>query len=234
MELTPGLSTLSVLLIGFALGLRHAIDADHLAAVSTIVSEKKSLLTASWVGGLWGIGHTLSLFVVGVIVILLRVQISETAEARLEAAVGIMLIGLGLNALRKLFSNGTVHVHTHQHGEREHVHIHRHDEQKRDPSHHRYSVRSVMVGMIHGLAGSAALMLLILPAIDSPVAALVYILAFGIGSTGGMVAMSFIVGLPFHLTADRFTFMNKGISLAAAVFSLFLGTYIVFTTLVRV
>src|SRR5688500_20171177 len=92
MELTPQITTLSVLLIGFVLGLQHAIEADHLAAVSTIVSEKKSLLTASLVGGLWGVGHTVSLFAVGVLVIFLKLRISESAEAKLEALVGGMLI----------------------------------------------------------------------------------------------------------------------------------------------
>src|SRR5687768_9074758 len=102
MELTPQLSTLSVLLIGFVLGLQHAIEADHLAAVSTIVSEKKSLISASLVGGLWGVGHTIALFGVGILVISLKLQISESAESNLEAMVGGMLILLGANALRKL------------------------------------------------------------------------------------------------------------------------------------
>src|SRR5687768_15649598 len=113
MELTPEISAASVLFIGFVLGLQHAIEADHLAAVSTIVSEKKSLFSASVVGGLWGLGHTISLFVVGTLVLFLKLQISETAEARLEAIVGVMLILLGINALRKLFSAETVHVHKH-------------------------------------------------------------------------------------------------------------------------
>ena len=96
MEITPELSTLSVLLIGFLLGLQHAVEADHLAAVSTIVSEKKSIFAASIVGGLWGVGHTISLFLVGLIVIFLKFQISETVEAKLESIVGGMLILLGL------------------------------------------------------------------------------------------------------------------------------------------
>ena len=100
MELTPQLSTFSVLLIGFVLGLQHAIEADHLAAVSTIVSEKKNLWTASLVGGMWGVGHTISLFVVGALVIFLKLQISDSVETKLEAIVGGMLILLGLNALR--------------------------------------------------------------------------------------------------------------------------------------
>ncbi|HEX6124395.1 MAG TPA: hypothetical protein VFZ23_03405, partial [Pyrinomonadaceae bacterium] len=139
MELTPEVTTVSVLLIGFLLGLQHAVEADHLAAVSTIVSEKKSLLTASIVGGMWGLGHTIALFAVGVLVIFLKLQISETIEARLEAVVGGMLILLGINALRKLFTAEKIHVHTHSHGEREHLHIHAHETEMAEASHHRFS-----------------------------------------------------------------------------------------------
>lgn len=231
MELTPGLTTFSVLLIGFVLGLQHAIEGDHLAAVSTIVSEKKSLLTASLVGGMWGVGHTISLFAVGALVIFLKLQISKTAEMRLEAVVGGMLIVLGLNALRKIFSAEKIHAHAHEHGTREHVHIHTHAAETAEASHHRFSPRSIVIGMVHGLAGSAALMLLVVPTIASPTVALLYILIFGIGSIGGMMAMSFLIGLPLHFTARRFMFLNKGIRLAAGVFSLGLGGFIVYQKL---
>jgi len=231
MELTSELSSISILLIGFALGLQHAIEADHLAAVSTIVSEKKSLLTASIVGGLWGLGHTIALLAVGAVVIFLKVQISETTEARLEAVVGAMLILLGLNALRKLFTADKVHIHKHEHDGREHVHIHSHDRQP-EPYHHRFSPRSILIGLVHGLAGSAALMLLILPIIPAPAVALLYIVVFGIGSIGGMMAMSFLIGLPLHFTAGRFTLLNGAVRLAAGLFSLTLGGYIVFEKLI--
>ena len=217
-----------MLLIGFVLGLQHAIEADHLAAVSTIVSEKKSLWTASIVGGMWGVGHTISLFAVGALVIFLKLQISESVEAKLEAIVGGMLVLLGLNALRKLVTAEKIHAHAHEHGEREHVHIHTHRDEAVEESHHRFSPRSVAVGMVHGLAGSAALMLLVVPTIPSPALALVYILVFGIGSIGGMMLMSFLIGLPLHFTASRFAIANKGIRLAAGVFSLSLGAYIVY------
>ena len=140
------LTTFSVLSIGFLLGLQHAIEADHLAAVSTIVSEKKNLLTAAIVGGMWGAGHTVSLFAVGVLVIFLKLQISPAVETKLEAIVGGMLILLGINALRKLFAAEKVHVHAHEHGSREHVHVHAHTEQKTEASHHHFSPRSVAVG----------------------------------------------------------------------------------------
>jgi sulfite exporter TauE/SafE len=231
MEITPQLSTFSVLVIGFVLGLQHATEADHLAAVSTIVSEKKNLFTASLVGGLWGVGHTISLFVVGLLVILLKFQISESLEAKLEACVGAMLVLLGLNALRKLFQASKVHVHSHEHDGHKHVHIHTHNKEGAEPSHHRLSPRSVVIGMVHGLAGSAALMLLVVPTISSQALAILYILIFGIGSIGAMMAMSFLIGLPFHFTAGRFEILNRSIRLVAGVFSLCLGSSIIYEKL---
>ena len=238
MEITPELSTLSVLLLGFFLGLSHAIEADHLAAVSAIVSEKKNIFSAAIIGGLWGVGHTISLFVVGAIAIFLKLQISETAEAKLEAIVGGMLVLLGLNALRKLFTAKEIHAHTHEHGARAHTHFHLHkdeeaNEETNEKSHHRFSPRSVLIGMIHGLAGSAALTLAVVPTIESPFVALAYILIFGVGSIGGMMLMSFIIGLPFHFTASNFVFFNRAIRFGAGLFSLGLGMFIVYEKLLQ-
>jgi sulfite exporter TauE/SafE len=233
MEITPEAPTFSILAIGFALGLQHATEADHLAAVSTIVSEKKNLLTASIVGGLWGIGHTISLFAVGMLVIFLKLQISHEVEAKLEACVGAMLIILGLNALRKLFTASKIHVHSHKHDGREHIHIHTHHNEQAAVSHHRLTFRSIAVGMVHGLAGSAALMLLVVPIIESNAVAMLYILIFGIGSIGGMVVMSFLIGLPFHFTSGRFHLLNRGIRLVACLISLGLGSSIVYQNLLQ-
>ena len=233
MEITPELTTLSVLAIGFVLGLQHAVEADHLAAVSTIVSEKRSLISASLVGGMWGLGHTIALFAVGILVIFLKLQISESSEAKLEAVVGGMLVLLGLNAIRKLFAAEKIHAHVHEHGEREHLHIHAHDAERPEPSHHRFSPRSIAIGMVHGLAGSAALMLLVVPVITSPSLALAYILVFGVGSIGGMMAMSVLLSLPLYFTADRFAFLNKGIRGFAGLFSLVLGAFIIYEKLLH-
>jgi len=233
MQLSPELSTFTVLAIGFVLGLQHATEADHLAAVSTIVSEKKNLFTASIIGGLWGIGHTISLFAVGILVIFLKLQISESVEAKLEACVGLMLVILGLNALRKLLQAKKIHFHTHENGAHVHTHIHTHEDETVERSHHRFSPRSVVIGMVHGLAGSAALMLLVVPTIPSPWVALLYILVFGVGSIGGMMAMSFLIGLPFHFTVTRFDLLNKVIRLCAGVFSLGLGFSIIYEKLLQ-
>jgi high-affinity nickel permease len=232
MELTPELSILSVLLIGFVLGLTHAVEADHLAAVSAIVSEKKNLLTASIIGGFWGLGHTISLFLVGVLVIFLKLQISESVEAKLEAIVGGMLVLLGLNALRKIFTAKEIHAHTHEHEGHAHTHLHTHKDEE-EKSHHRFSPRSVVIGMVHGLAGSAGLMLLVVPTISSPAVALFYILIFGVGSIAGMMLMSLLIGLPFHFTAGKFDVLNKSIRFCAGIFSLGLGMFIIYEKLLQ-
>jgi high-affinity nickel permease len=220
---SPEQSAIAVLLIGFVFGLYHAIEADHLAAVSAIVSEHKNVLTASIIGGFWGFGHTLSLFIVGALVVFVKLQISERTEAMFEGIVGIMLVLLGLNAIRKIFTAEKVHSHTHEHDGHEHAHLHVHHDESAERSHHRFAPRSVLVGMVHGLAGSAGLMLLVLPTIPSPAVALLYIAIFGAGSIAGMMIMSLLMGLPLQFTAGRFTAVNKGIRFLAGAFSLVWG-----------
>ena len=228
------LSTFSILGFGFLLGLWHAKDPDHLAAVSTIVAEKKNLLSSTIVGGFWGVGHTIALLIVGALVIFLKLQISERVEAWLEAVVGVMLVVLGLNALRKLMGKSKVHLHAHEHDGHVHTHVHTHENEKVEVTHHfrKLSPRSVVIGMVHGLAGSAGVMLLVLPTIATPAVALLYIVVFGIGSIAGMMLMSFLIGLPLHVTAGRFDALNKTILGAAGVFSLALGVFIVYEKLI--
>lgn len=226
-------STVAVLSLGFFLGLKHATEADHLAAVSTIVTERKSLWSSAFIGGLWGLGHTISLFLAGVFVLLLNFQISEQTERFLEFGVGVMLVLLGLNVLRKLIKGGHLHFHSHEHGERVHVHPHIHGAQEaigETHTHHGFSFnpRAVLIGMMHGLAGSAALMLLIIPTIESRVVGLLYIIIFGIGSIGGMMLMSLLVGLPFVLTAARFNRFNYVLQSLAGLISVGLGLYIIY------
>ncbi len=226
------MSATAVLGFGFLLGLKHATEADHLAAVSTIVTERRSLFSSAIVGGLWGLGHTISLFVAGIFVLLLNFEISEQTERMLEFGVGVMLVLLGLNVLRKIIQGGTLHFHAHEHGDREHIHPHLHEHGKADNpnSHHGFSFspRAVVIGMIHGLAGSAALMLLVIPTIDSPALGLLYIVIFGIGSIGGMMLMSFLVGLPFQITALRFNRFNLLLQCVAGLISVGLGLYIIY------
>ena len=224
------ISMISILGAGLVLGLKHAIEADHLAAISTIVSERKSLLSSSLIGGLWGIGHTISLLAAGVVVILLQVKIPPRVAQALEFCVALMLIALGVNALYKLARGGRLHLHVHTHGGFRHVHPHMHSNgPDQDPrSHHGLglSLRPVFIGMVHGLAGSAALMLLVLTTITSPAIAFAYIAIFGLGSIGGMMVMSSLIGLPAHLAANRFERAHLAIRTLAGFFSLGFGLFL--------
>ena len=226
------LSTMSMLAVGLVFGLKHAIEADHLAAISAIVSERKSLLSSSLVGGLWGIGHTIALLIAGVVVLLLRVEIGERTAQALEFCVALMLIALGANALRKLVRGGKIHFHAHQHRSRAHTHPHIHEgEPETDAdTHHGTSLnaRPLLVGMLHGLAGSAALMLLVLSTVSSRLAGLGYIVVFGVGSIGGMLVMSAVVSLPIQMTAAHFKRTNRVVRMLAAIFSLGLGLFMAY------
>jgi sulfite exporter TauE/SafE len=221
-----------VLSLGFFLGLKHATDADHLAAISTIVTERKGLFSSALIGGLWGLGHTISLVVAGIFVLLLNFQISEKTEQALELCVGVMLFLLGLNVLRKIIQGGTLHFHTHDHGDSAHLHAHLHEVGQDDEAHTHhgltFSPRALLIGMIHGLAGSAAVMLLVIPTIESYAMGLVYIVIFGIGSICGMMLMSFLVSLPFQLTALRFNRFNLILQGIAGLFSVGLGLLIIY------
>lgn len=225
-------SSLGVLTFGFLLGLKHATESDHLAAVTTIVTERKSLWSSAMIGGIWGLGHTISLFAAGIFVLLLDFEISEQTERMLEFCVGVMLVVLGLNVLRKLLFGAALHFHTHGHGNRVHAHphLHEHSDQGAPNSHHGFSFspRALIVGMVHGLAGSAALMLLVIPTIESRPLGLLYILIFGAGSIGGMMLMSFLVGLPFLLTARKFDRLNLAMQSIAGLISVGIGLLIVY------
>jgi sulfite exporter TauE/SafE len=225
------LSTTSVLAAGLLFGLKHAVEADHLAAVSTIVSERKSVFSSSIVGGLWGLGHTISLLMAGAAVLLLKIEIGHRTELALEFCVALMLVGLGANALRKLL-RGKIHLHSHEHAglSRPHTHFHESSAKGDFRQHHRLSLntRPLLIGMVHGLAGSAALMLVVLSTVKSSVIGLIFIAVFGIGSIGGMLIMSAIVSLPLQLTATRFKRTNRAVQIVAAMFSLGLGLLMVY------
>ncbi|MFY9554748.1 MAG: sulfite exporter TauE/SafE family protein [Blastocatellia bacterium] len=226
------LSTMSMLSIGLVFGLKHAIEADHLAAVSAIVSERKSLLSSTLVGGLWGIGHTIALLIAGVVVLLMRVEIGEGTARALEFCVALMLIALGVNALRKIAHGGKFHFHAHKHGCRAHMHPHIHENgvEPDAGAHHGLNLnfRPLFVGMVHGLAGSAALMLLVLSTVPSRLLGVAYILIFGVGSIGGMMLMSALVSLPIHVTATRYQRTNRVVRVLAAIFSLGLGLFMAY------
>jgi len=220
-------TTISVLGLGFVLGLKHALDADHLVAVTTIVSEKRGLLSSAIVGAVWGLGHTAALLAVGIIVILLQAQIPVRVALTLEFGVAIMLVILGVNLLIKLLRSKDLHMHAHQHGGHFHAHphLHEHVEGEEQHTHHGAPIggKPFFIGLVHGMAGSAALMLLVLTTIPSPIIGLLYIAIFGIGSVGGMLLMSAAISIPFALTATRFTRLNIAVRTVAAVFSVGFG-----------
>jgi len=222
-------SLLAIFALGLLYGIQHATDADHLIAVSTIVSEQKSLKWASFIGAFWGLGHTTTLFLVGLLVIGLRLSIPPRLALGLEFLVAVMLILLGVRILWRSFGVEKVHLHTHAHNPETHTHFHVHGSHGEDHSHpHPFKSmrRPFLVGMVHGLAGSAALMLLVLTTIPSVLAGLAYIFLFGVGSVGGMLLLSGLIGLPFVLTAQRFSRMNRWIQVVAGVASVLFGLHL--------
>lgn len=217
--------------LGFVLGLKHALEADHLIAVSTIVSEHKTVWKSALVGTMWGIGHTLSLLVVGVVVLFMRLSISPRLALSMEFSVALMLILLGANVLWKYRRGEHLHVHSHEQGGSWHLHFHSHaPASESSRSHHPVQIqrRPLWVGMVHGLAGSAALTLLVLTTLPTPLSGLVYILVFGLGSIGGMLLMSTAISLPFVLTAQRFDRFNHHIRFLAGTLSALFGGFLAY------
>jgi len=216
--------------LGLVLGLRHALDPDHIAAVSTIVSESRSVRRSSLIGTFWGLGHTMSLLIAGVLVIALKVQISDRVALWMEFAVALMLILLGLKAMLKPLRGWRIHVHQHTHGGGSHSHLHLHRPSEEHAHQHRHLLRSgarpFLVGMVHGMAGSAALMILVLATIPSALAGLIYIAVFGLGSVGGMLIMSSLISLPFIFTRQRFKVLSEGLQVAVGLFSLSFGLFL--------
>ncbi len=238
LENLGALSTWAVLGIGLVFGLKHATEVDHVVAVSTIVSQHKSVLRSAVVGAMWGVGHTVSLLVVGAIVLSLRVAISERVSGWLEFVVAVMIIALGISALwRALRSKSDVHVHQHSHDGVSHVHIHFHEKETRhvSPSVHSHALTHVgwkplLIGTMHGLAGSGALTLLVLTQISSPWVGLLYLFIFGFGSIVGMLLMSGLIGLPFALTSRNMTTVHHRLQAVAALLSICFGCWYAYET----
>ena len=235
----PGsFNLLAVLTIGLVFGLKHATEVDHVVAISTIVSRHKNVFRSALVGALWGAGHTASLLIVGVIVLSLRIAIPERISGWLEFGVALMIIALGVSALwRAVRTSNEVHVHQHSHDGLSHTHVHFHEhENKHTPSlqaAHSHAVsrigwKPVLVGMMHGLAGSGALTLLVLTQISSSLIGFVYMATFGLGSILGMLLMSGLIGLPFAFTSGKLTHLHQGLQTLAAVLSICFGVWYAF------
>ena len=213
------LGLLAALVLGILLGSKHSLDPDHVVAVSTIVSEYKNPLRSFWVGISWGLGHTTTLLIIGIVIIALRLTIPERMALLFEFTVGVMLVGLGIQVIYS-FRKKKVHQHAHGHEEEAHHHFHSHlKNPEHVPEHHTthgigkpfLRRKSYVIGLVHGVAGSAALTLLVLASIESPIASLAYILLFGLGSVLSMGIMTVIISLPFVISPGRLPNLNRTI-----------------------
>jgi len=247
-------SGLAILAIGFVLGMRHATDPDHVIAVSTIVSRERSIVKAGLIGILWGVGHTLTILVVGACIIVFDLAIPTRVGLTMEFSVGLMLILLGVlnltGAMRWISEKFSPahpqvtgsHAHFHEHDSRVHLHWHSHSPER---EHHGdslsppewldgtstrlgmfHTLRPLFVGLVHGLAGSAAVALLVLSTIREPQWAVLYLLIFGIGTIAGMMLITAAIALPFSFAGYKFAWLNKGLIVGSGVLSLSLGLFV--------
>ncbi len=236
----------TVLLFGLMFGLQHATEADHLAAVATLVAGEDGRGRVLRQGMFWGIGHTLTLLLFGGAVMVIGIVVSDAWVHALEAAVGLMLVLLGADLLRRLWRD-RLHFHAHVHVQRHapagpagsalpmahfHAHSQRGDVRLHDANRYRHQHRPVplhalLIGMVHGMAGSAALVLMTLNQVGSPWAGVAYITIFGVGSILGMAALSWAVLVPMRLSARHLTRCHHLLTYGVAIFSMGLGVHVV-------
>jgi ABC-type nickel/cobalt efflux system permease component RcnA len=225
----------SILILGLLMGMRHALEADHLAAVASLATRSRGLRGTVLRGAVWGLGHTLTLGAVGGICLLLGATVPEPLARALELAVGLMLLALGAEVLWRL-NRRRIHLHLHRHGDGTvHLHAHRHaPDEAHDPGHHhhphpeRFPGRALAIGMVHGLAGSAALVLLTLTRTGSPGLGLAYIGLFGLGSVLGMAALSAVIAVPLKGAARRLTGVANGLETAIGVGTIGIGLWVLY------
>jgi hypothetical protein len=225
-----------ILALGFLLGMQHALEADHIAAVSSIAARRTEIGDIVRHGLTWGLGHTLTLFVFAGAAILLGHAIPESVARPIETAVGIMLIGLGAHVLWRLWRD-RVHFHTHGHGDGT-VHIHAHSHAGETLPHaraahahaHGFRWRTLLVGLMHGMAGSAALLVLTVSQASNSAAGLGYVALFGIGSMVGMGALSTVIAVPLAVSARRLTWANRGLQGAVGIVTTVIGLTTIYQT----
>ena len=225
-----------VLGLGFLLGMQHALEADHIAAVSSIAARRSHVLDIVKHGLTWGLGHTLTLFAFAGAAILLGHAIPENVARPIETAVGIMLVGLGAHVLWRLWRD-RVHFHRHGHGDGTvHFHVHSHageavpHERTAHVHDHGFRWRTLLVGLMHGMAGSAALLVLAVTQASSPAAGLGYVALFGIGSMIGMGALSMVIAVPLVISARSLTWANRGLQGAVGLATVAIGVMTVVET----
>jgi high-affinity nickel permease len=226
----------SILALGLLIGMQHALEADHLAAISAISARQTSARKIISHGAFWGIGHTLTLMGVAGGALYLGLEISAKTSAWMETVVGIMLVLLGGNFLVQLIKE-RIHYHFHRHNaEKLHLHAHSHAGEKgaheKFIHNHEHSNvlpwRTLLIGMIHGMAGSAALLVLTTQIISSPLLGLSYVGLFGLGSVFGMAALSALIAIPLSRSATALTWVNRVIQGGVGVWTLLLGAYVIF------
>jgi high-affinity nickel-transport protein len=233
------LTLFSIVVIGFFLGMRHATDPDHVVAVTTIVSRQRSIGRAALIGAFWGLGHTITIFGVGTAIILFNVVIPTRLGLSMEFSVSLMLIVLGVwnlvGFLRAAPNAPVIHSHTHTHGGVLHSHTHAHpvDEpamlEEVSPKTGIYQYfRPLMVGIVHGLAGSAAVALLILATIRNPTWAIIYLLIFGIGTIAGMMVITMSIASTFRFVGNRFAKFNQRLAMVSGLVSVAFGVFLAY------
>jgi high-affinity nickel permease len=225
----PDLQFMTMLGLGFLLGMRHALDADHVAAVSTMLAQRPDLRRSGFIGLCWGCGHTAVLLIVGLAVLALKITIPDAISQAFESVVGVMLVALGL-ALAVTLYREQWHLHAHEHDGARHVHLHSHRLGEDHAHRHawRDSLPPLLVGMVHGLAGSAALMLVVLSAAHTFWEGIAYILLFGIGSILGMVVLGALISLPFLFSVPFGRSVHVAVRGLASVGSIGFGLAILF------
>ena len=228
---------LGILSLGFLLGMQHALEADHIAAVSSIAARRSEVADIVKHGLTWGLGHTLTLFVFAGAAILVGHAIPEHLSRPLETAVGIMLVGLGAHLLWRLWRD-RVHFHRHRHDDGTvHIHAHSHAGEtipharaSHEHAHHGFRWRTLLVGLMHGMAGSAALLVLTVTQAPNAAIGLGYVALFGLGSMIGMGLLSSVIAVPIAISARWLTFANRGLQAAVGLVTIAIGVRTIVAT----